>query len=526
MTDALNLAGISELKHPVACLGSATMSSSSGSREKSSDVAATPTVASVAASEAGDSEMGSGILEKAHGPDSEDEAREAALLGLGAPSGPAKKKQKPSPKSSQTKEELMQQEYTKLESEILKIMQKLKEYPTDSKSMGYDIGKIDRSLTKRIQTAKDSGSYAEASDLSALSQKLAMIRETFKILQLYLPAASGIPQKKHVATFRSVLSKVRTDFYVIWEYIPPAARHLHLDACFTAELQAGSWSSVSSSMSSREQLHLAGGDAELAEQRSVSLAEKVVGYLLEDLPTELKDNPNPKSIINNKLLEALTAILAESPVELLQTTCTYLKQVIAKDAGGSATLDPVLDWLMEHKGSPIVRIFLNANMGKEFLRDAQQANGFMQTEANTVLTMQEILNEIKGLQEAEHMSSFETYDQGDRPAEMVFAVNNFIETVDAICDRFLRGAQIDQREDLRQQAHIKEVERALLALVKQVTSFVQKMSQSKIDSASQVVAASQDSFSFLGQVSFMAVGCSPQKKHVCFFSAYVPHISS
>ena len=102
------------------------------------------------------SEVSGGAANVAAHLNSEDEADEARMLGLSPPAKRAKKSEK-APKKDET--EIMREEIGKAEADLIRIYAEMAKYPESAKNVGYEYGRLQRTVDKLRKSAKGTNMY-------------------------------------------------------------------------------------------------------------------------------------------------------------------------------------------------------------------------------------------------------------------------------------------------------------------------------------------------------------------------------
>ena len=74
-------------------------------------------------------------------------------------------------------------------------MSEMAKYPDVNPKIGYEFGKVQRSLDKQIKVAKDANAYDSVTILTSANRKLTTTKDVYKATAAYLPA-KGVPNKK------------------------------------------------------------------------------------------------------------------------------------------------------------------------------------------------------------------------------------------------------------------------------------------------------------------------------------------
>ena len=85
-------------------------------------------------------------------------------------------------------------------------MSEMAKYPDANPKIGYEFGKVQRSLDKQLKVAKDANAYDSVTILNSANRKLTTTKDVYKATAAYLPA-KGVPNKNHKDSFYEVISK-------------------------------------------------------------------------------------------------------------------------------------------------------------------------------------------------------------------------------------------------------------------------------------------------------------------------------
>ncbi|CAE7241237.1 unnamed protein product [Symbiodinium necroappetens] len=67
-------------------------------------------------------------------------------------------------------------------------MSEMAKYPDVNPKIGYEFGKVQRSLDKQIKVAKDANAYDSVTILNSANRKLTTTKDVYKATAAYLPA--------------------------------------------------------------------------------------------------------------------------------------------------------------------------------------------------------------------------------------------------------------------------------------------------------------------------------------------------
>ena len=144
-------------------------------------------------------------------------------LGLDGVGEPASKKRRLSgPKLRKTREELLDEEISKLQAKYEETLKSMRD-PSTPMPTSASVGKIERSAGK-LEEAKANSSFANSQSLQELVDALAAFKEAVRVTGLYLPA-NGTPKKTHAESFVQGLKKLEGS--VLTKFPEPVLGHFH-----------------------------------------------------------------------------------------------------------------------------------------------------------------------------------------------------------------------------------------------------------------------------------------------------------
>ncbi|CAE7215931.1 unnamed protein product, partial [Symbiodinium sp. CCMP2456] len=377
-----------------------------------------------------------------HGPNSDDEAKEAELLDLTV--RPQKKlKTGKEAKVKKSKEDILQAELEKVQQTVMGLKEALTSFPDMPPKFGYDVGKVDRSLAALVKQSKEANSYDKQTDFTKLVIEVAAVRDCVKAATKYLPAG-GLPVKKHSEPFMTAFEEATEKCPQVLTFFPASVRVQFAELGLVKQLKQKKWDEIGLLLSSKRQLELAEGDNNLAERKSTNMMERILHVIFEEASTlgyQADSQVGHKDFVRDIFVEACATILDEGPVASLVQSLESLQAIVSKDTGGASTLDVVLDFVQSKTEEPVVRVFASSQIGRQLLQDAMQFNASLQSAASAASTLNALMKEIEDASAEEDWAAF-LQDPSEERLEQL-CEQNFANTLNNLCERLLRVARLD-----------------------------------------------------------------------------------
>ena len=418
---------------------------------------------------------------------SDDERAEAELLGLTPPpSKKAKKNEKPVKKD---KHEIMDGEVTKTEAELVRIVSEMGQYPEVSKNLGYDIGKLQRSVDKLSKQAREQSMYDSVACLKSINERLSNIRDVHKTTCGYLPA-KGKPIKKGRDAFFAAVSKATEADGTLLGSLAVSVRHAFADLSLSTDLQQNRLEKVATLLSATQQKAFSGDDETEADKQSGNMCEKVLNYVLDEMLSEALSSAGSTreaamEKVKEKFLTVASAIIEGDPVQSVQSALTCLQQIVALDCAGRPTLDDVLSMVQSQREKRIFRVFVNTLAGESFLQMAQARNATLQTQATAVCSLNQLMDDIIKCEAGAGWSGFmmsKTEELAPGMLPELVKLSSFC----AKCSELLKA------ENILEHPACSEALTALLNMLEDVLDAIKKSIQSEVDAITIILSKRED----------------------------------
>ena len=270
-----------------------------------------------------------------------------------------------------------------------------------------------------------------------------MQRKRFRFARKYF-GSSCVPVKKHRDSFHSTLKKLKSDHFPIFELFAPLVKQSFVEAEMDETLANSDWAEAAECLSKKNQMSLANNQEDLAEQKSVNWAEKILGFFFETSYMEAADKDSAMPQIKKNFVEAAQLILDAEALEAIQSPLACLKQIAAQEVGSSGTLDTVLDYFFQNKDKPLLRVVWNSIPGKAIYQEACAANVKLQSKATATGVLQDIVQRAANAKKDERWTSFER-SRAEPDAEQLV---EFMPEIYEICRRCVQ--QLEAGEDMVQ----------------------------------------------------------------------------
>ena len=138
-----------------------------------------------------------------------EEARDLGLSPMKVVGDTANAQKKLTRAKKRTQEEMARDEYLKAEEEVQKLLKLL---PTmlSGKTFGIELGKVDRSIAKKIRDATDSHQFDHLEAFKRLASNVGLLRAATKHAKTLL--AGGAAAKKIAKEFETSMESVQTNY--------------------------------------------------------------------------------------------------------------------------------------------------------------------------------------------------------------------------------------------------------------------------------------------------------------------------
>ena len=329
----------------------------------------------------------------------------------------------------------------------------LKSFPPElPEKWGYSLGKLDRAVSKLAGTIKKSNSYENLAPVTTMSAQIAAVRELIKSTQSFFSGKTGV-NKKFEEGFYVSFKKVQAEHPELIVACSPMLQQRYIEVGYNRDLASHDWAAVAQHTSLQKQVEVHDGDVEAGEKGCVILAEKLMAYLLEELPKH-KDAGGDEDLVLDfvkaRFLEAVQEALGGRPAESVAVPLAQLELLVQlKPDAGKDTMDSILDFLDSNLSKPMVRVFVNSVMGKRLKSKANEANSGMQARASIAISLTMSAADIKSLKSNEEYTSFVA-------TARTLNDSTFMETLQETCQMVVTLIN-PQAESLLQQSQTLEV---------------------------------------------------------------------
>lgn len=328
---------------------------------------------------------------------SEDED-EAELLGISSD----KKRRKSDAKKTSESDKLTK-ELSDLEGEFRQLLASLKSFPPElPDKFGYNLGKVDRAASRLQVNLKKANNYENLPSIVTMIEQIGSTRDLIKASTAFFSGKTGM-NKKHEEPFYNTFKKVQSAHPHLIGCFSSGLETRFIDVGYSRDLKASDWPSVAGYMALQKQIEVHGGDEEGGEKGSVALAEKLVAYLVEELPKSEEAGGQQDLVleyVKPKFLEATEEALKRTPAEKVSEALSKLRLVLLCSADGLGTMDSTMSFLEKSSSKPVVRVFVSSVLGKRYIELAKEANMGMQARAMINVSIHKTSQDIFGLQTA------------------------------------------------------------------------------------------------------------------------------
>lgn len=312
-------------------------------------------------------------------PDDEDEDEKEALL-LGIPAADRKRRKMeltgPRAKSKRSKDEILNDEADKCAKDLSEMLDKLVQWPL--KPTGYDVGRLDRSISACLRKMKEASSFDNVAKLEKLKIQVDCIRDCMAHGAKYLPA-KGLPNKKHLENFYSSFRKAETEAPPVLLSFPTVVQQHYLEASVTKDIDEKKWDRVAAHIS-KEKLEKIYPDAEAIDKQAVGMMEQVLASIMGTSDADV-------DAIRVILKEACESMLLQKPADVVASQIPLLVQLADMNPQGQATLDGMINAFHDQAEKPIMRVVMSSDAGRKLVQAAEDQNVRMQEKASKLTTL-------------------------------------------------------------------------------------------------------------------------------------------
>ncbi|CAE7435427.1 unnamed protein product, partial [Symbiodinium sp. CCMP2592] len=397
---------------------------------------------------------------------SDDEDDEAEMLGIQG----EKKKRKSDAKKVSESEKLLK-EFGDLDTEFRNLLAELRSFPpTLPDKFGYSLGKVDRAATKLLGNLKKANAFESLPSLNTMIDQIASTRDLIKVSGNFFSGKSGM-NKKHEEPFYNLFKKVQAAHPLVIASFNPLLETRFIEVGYSRDMKSSDWPSVAGYVALQKQIEVHGGDEEAGEKGSIALAEKLVSYLVEELPKCEEAGGEPDLVLDyvkKKFLEATEEILNKNPGEKVSEAFNRLRMLMLLNSDGESTMDETMKYV-EDSSKPVVRVFLSAQFGKKFVELGQEANHGMQARAMINVSIHSSTQEIFGLAT---LAEWEEYKRSPNQhhAEALNS-SSFFDSLAGMCAKVVSLVS-EQSDEFLQQTNTVQMLRDLTALLGEAVSTI------------------------------------------------------
>eukprot|EP00438_Fugacium_kawagutii_P031416 Skav205766 [mRNA] locus=scaffold1714:427407:433961:- [translate_table: standard] len=292
----------------------------------------------------------------------EEDLDEANMMGLPEPANPKAKAKAKAVKRSRA--EMVQDEVNKLDGEWNALVALCNQFPTSPTPT--QVGRLDRMISKKIASLKDSFDFEAAGHLAKLQQKIEVFRQGLKSGISYLTGTLAT-RKRHADEYHTRMEAFQTQLPDIFNILPATAKNAFEELRITKLLDADDWATLETIFRA-DALSASNVDAP-------ALLEKVLCKFMKDVSARSAEEMNDKvANIGMAMSNVLHAVCHSSTEEIKAAATAVAACVSRKPLPGQNTLEEPLSLLMSSSTAPIFRIMHEHAVGTMMLKAASQEN--------------------------------------------------------------------------------------------------------------------------------------------------------